>query len=89
MLTVYLFHPNTGGKVQMKEKIHTNSRPITACFACSLMFPRGRQITKNLSKERTARDHIATIPKMKTASAFRNVTPKLLTVIEITLVFRQ
>lgn len=79
LLTVYLFHPSTGGKVQMKEKVHTKSRPITACLDCSLMFPRGRQITKNLSKERTARDHSATIPGTKTTSPFRNVTPRLAT----------
>lgn len=74
MLTVYLFHPSTGGKVQMKEKVHTNIRPITACFACSLTFPRGRQITKNLSKERTASDHSATIPEKKTT--FRSAMSK-------------
>lgn len=62
LLTVYLFQPSTGGKVQMKEKVQTNSRPMTACFACSLMLPRGRQITKKRSKDRTARDHSATIP---------------------------
>lgn len=63
LLTVYLFQPSTGGKVQMKEKDQTNSRPTTACFDCSRMFPRGRQITKNRSKDRTARDHSATIPE--------------------------
>lgn len=47
----------------MKEKVHTNSRPTIACFDCSRMFPRGRQITKNRSKDKTARDHSATIPK--------------------------
>lgn len=63
LLTVYLFQPSTGGKVQMKEKVQTNSRPRTACFACSRMLPRGRQITKNRSKDRTASDHRATIPE--------------------------
>lgn len=46
----------------MKEKDQTKSKPTTACFACSLMLPRGRQITKKRSKDRTARDHSATIP---------------------------
>lgn len=63
LLIVYLFQPSTGGKVQIKEKVQTNSRPRIACFACSRMFPRGRQITKNRSKDRTERDHRATIPE--------------------------
>lgn len=62
LLIVYLFQPSTGGKVQTKEKVQTKSRPMMACRACSRMFPRGRQITKNRSKDRTARDHSATIP---------------------------
>lgn len=75
LLTVYLFQPSTGGKVQTKEKVHTKSSPIAACFACSLMLPRGRQITKNLSKERTARDHMATIPETERASALDTWRP--------------
>ncbi|TNN34933.1 hypothetical protein EYF80_054902 [Liparis tanakae] len=62
LLMVYRFQPSTGGKVQMKEKVHTNSRPRMACFGCRRMFPRGRQITKNRSKDSTARDHRATMP---------------------------
>lgn len=46
----------------MKEKVQTKSKPMLACFACSLMLPRGRQITKKRSKDKTARDHSATIP---------------------------
>lgn len=65
LLTVYEFQPNTGGKVQMKEKVQTNTKPMTACFSCSRMLPRGRQITKKRSNARTARDHSATIPEKK------------------------
>lgn len=77
LLTVYLFQPSTGGTVQMKEKDQTKSKPMTACFACSLMLPRGRQITKKRSKDRTARDHSATIPvkqQMKELLAIITIT---------------
>lgn len=67
LLTVYLFQPSTGGKVQTKEKVQTNSRPSMACFACSRMFPSGRQITKNRSKDRTAKDQRATIPEQSSS----------------------
>lgn len=70
LLTVYEFQPNTGGKVQMKEKVQTNTKPMIACFSCSRMLPRGRQITKKRSNARTARDHSATIPEKNTLQSF-------------------